>query len=456
MQAFAEAFSVSDPLYELNLFSIGKKENPFRFFFVGSGGAQDLVLYRDLINTFELNRLNFLKQAGLLFLIFPSATHTRFAHSLGTLTLGTYAIEHIWVKGGRTSTPVKLEEFLGKSGLIEEFLLALLLHDIGHLPFSHYLETNKSVCETFTSHEKISLRLLDSTDPLHAELAKRAQAAGAQTVVDVCKADTNIQMDKIIGLLDETGSNTNPVAQLVCGPLDLDRLDHYNRDSYFMGLKLSNINVRGFLGSIVLDMHDRQLKLRPEGVQHVLNLLFSKEMLWQRALDTEYSRAYEAMFNSVMDKWLDNARLMDLPFLKEEELLGELFSHPRAAPLLNRIFSRRPYPQVLAQKSSLSAAEISARYTEWCKIHASDPDDFILFLPKGFGTQSDQSGWLSEHIQLLSESGVSEPKRCLRDLHGDLFDYFRKQHQGRLETLRIFARSQELADSCRKAAGEFF
>jgi HD superfamily phosphohydrolase len=452
----AESFSISDPLYELNLFGVGRRESPWRYVFSGGKGTRDLALYRELISTFELNRLNFLKQAGLLFLIFPSATHTRFAHSLGTLTLGTYALEHIWVKRRGTSRPMKLETYLEDSEGLEEFLLALLLHDIGHLPFSHYLEASPKIRSTFVKHERISARLLDSRDDLHKTLRRKARALGTQTVVDVCRDNKKIDLGRVIDLLDEQHQKTDPVAQLVSGPLDMDRLDHYNRDSYFMGLKLSNVNVRGFLGSIVLDIRDNQLKLRPEGVQHALNLLFSKEMLWQRALDTEYSRSYEAMFNRVVDIWLNDARIKELPFMREEELLGDLYEQPRLVPILNRIFCRRPYPQLIAKATTVSESEITNRFKEWSKLHASEDDDFIMFLPSGFGSRDVGTEWLSEHIPIIDESEAADKQRFLRDAHGSLFDYFRKQQQARIETFRIFAKDERIVDAKREAANSFF
>lgn len=443
------SFSIADPLYELGVFRTESGRDIYSEVF---GGEEKFGrLYERLINSFEINRLNFLKQAGLLYLIFPSATHTRFAHSLGCFTLGTFALENMWVR--KNGQLIRLDRYLQIRKIREEFLIALLIHDIGHLPFSHYLEDNELIKAKYQNHEKITMDFLNENSLLNKNLSEQARKYGTETIVDICKDLRTVEIEKIQLLLEE--ENEDPASQLVCGYLDLDRLDHYYRDSFFMGLKLASVNVRGFLQAIVIDDDSERSRffLRSEGVPHVLHLLFGREMLWQRALDNDVNRSYQAMCIKALDLWLaDNKDKIDeIPFMTEDVLISSLRECPKSKSLIDQIFSRRPYALMLKKEdSNMSEKQVRSVFYEWLKQNSYDEKDFLLFVPRNFQKEKTViSEWLLSDIPIF-EGGT------LRSHHGDLFDYFQRQTAKRVKTIRIFARDNKLANARKSSAENIF
>jgi HD superfamily phosphohydrolase len=403
-------------------------------------------LYLRLVNTYEMNRLNYLKQAGLLFLIFPSATHTRFAHSLGTFILGTYALEHIWVlhtdKKTKIDGAIKLEDYLKQKSIREEFLFALLLHDIGHLPFSHHLESNKFIKQAYGNHEKIALDMLNPRSKLYEKLKKEADKQGVETILDICKDfKSSIDVEKIIKLMDE--DNNNPISQLVCGYIDLDRLDHYYRDSFFIGSKLASVNVKGFLDDVIID--DRRetpkILLREDGIQHVLNLLFGKEMLWQYALERDDRRAYQAMFVRAVDKWIEQTPSVidDIPFMTDDVLTSQLLSCDASSKLMLRVFSKKPYLTVIKERTHLNEKEFIKVFHDWQEEEGLDEDEVLFFLAPNFQNKgSIAREWLLSDIPIYNPD-PNILHKCLKDTHSSLFNYFVEQMQVRISTVRVFS-----------------
>jgi len=437
---YTESFSISDPLYELGVFRMDSGRDIYSEIF---GGREEFgILYERLINSFELNRLNFLKQAGLLFLSFPSATHSRFAHSLGCFTLGTYALEHMWVKQNKSM--IRLEKYLKQKKMREEFLIAHLVHDIGHLPFSHYLEENESIKKAYKDHEAITAEFLTADSELYSRLTEEADKLESETIVRICKDLREIDIKKIKYLLAE--ENKDPASQLVCGYLDLDRLDHYYRDSFFMGLKLASVNIKGFLDAIVIDHETDSSRffLRSEGVPHILHLLFGKEMLWQRAFDTDINRAYQSMFIRAVDKWIESKKntLEKIPFMTEDTLMDELRTCESSRRLTDLIFSRRPYALAWKEEdSNMTLKELKAKFKNWVEKEANDKNDFLLFAPKNFQKgETIINEWLMSDIPIFEGGSLSS-------IHSDLFNYFQRQAVRRLKTFRIFAKDNKLAEA---------
>jgi HD superfamily phosphohydrolase len=164
----------------------------------------------DIIEHPLFQRLRRIKQTGLTHLVYPGAQHTRFHHALGAMHLMGMAIDELRIKQTDIS---KAEE--------EAALIAVLLHDIGHSPYSHALE--RLIIEE--DHEEIGKVII-------AHLAKEFG-------------------DQLLLALDMfTGKYNRPFFhQLISGQLDLDRLDYLSRDSFYTGV------AEGVVG------HDRILRM---------------------------------------------------------------------------------------------------------------------------------------------------------------------------------------------------
>lgn len=152
----------------------------------------------ELINSFELNRLKHIHQLGISYVNFPNATHTRFAHSLGTYALAKSFADQI-----------KLND----KKLRNELFAAALLHDIGHGPFSHFFETI-----TKTNHEQLTHQIiLDSSTQVNQILKKHS--INPVNVVKILR-----HQHKCL-ILNE----------LISSQIDADRMDYLSRDAHFTG-----------------------------------------------------------------------------------------------------------------------------------------------------------------------------------------------------------------------------
>ena len=187
-------------------------------------------------------RLRRISQTGLLSLIFPGATHTRFHHAIGAMHLMFNALEILKQKGVKIST----EEEKGA-------MLAVLLHDVGHGPFSHALE---NILMDNWHHEKLSLLLMEQLNE---------EFSGELTVA--------IQMFQ--GKYYRKFFN-----QLISSQLDVDRLDYLKRDSFYTGVSEGNINTQRILST--LNVLDDELVLDEKGIYSIEHYLVARMfMYWQ-------------------------------------------------------------------------------------------------------------------------------------------------------------------------------
>jgi len=188
-----------------------------------------------------MQRLRRIKQLSLTHYVYPGAQHTRFQHALGALHLMTEALDSLRTKG----IAITQEEFEGAQ-------LAILLHDIGHGPFSHTLEGD--IIDAH--HETLTLCFMRA---LNREFEGRLA-----TAIEIF-----------------TGDHPKPfLHQLVSGQLDIDRLDYLNRDSYFTGVS------EGVIGSerIIKMMHvvDGRLVVEEKGIYSIEKFLIARRLMyWQ-------------------------------------------------------------------------------------------------------------------------------------------------------------------------------
>ncbi|MCX6248101.1 MAG: HD domain-containing protein [Bacteroidetes bacterium] len=200
------------------------------------------TLVFDLIEHPWFQRLRRILQLGLTHYVYPSAVHTRYQHALGAMHLMTQAIEVLRSKG----ILITAEEEEGA-------LCAILLHDIGHGPYSHALEQTM-VREL--SHEDISLLMMDSL---------------------------NEQMNNRLETANRIFRNDHPkkfLHQLVSSQLDMDRLDYLSRDSFFTGVAEGVINTDRIIK--MLTVVDDQLVVEGKGIYSIEKFIISRRLMyWQ-------------------------------------------------------------------------------------------------------------------------------------------------------------------------------
>lgn len=227
---------------------------------------QGLLL--DIINHPFMQRLTRIKQMGLSSVVYPGAQHTRFQHSLGAFYLMSEALLHLSAKG----IEITDEE-------AEAVEAAILMHDLGHGPFSHVLE---DVIITGISHEEISLLLMKKmNDEMKGKL------------------DLAIQIFK-----DEYPKRF--LHQLVSGQLDVDRLDYLRRDSFYTGVVEGNIGSARIIK--MLDVKDDHLVIESKGIYSIENFLTARRLMYWQVYLHKTSVACERMLINTLLRAKELAR----------------------------------------------------------------------------------------------------------------------------------------------------
>ena len=215
----------------------------------------------DLIEHPYFQRLRRIKQLSLTYYVYPGAIHTRFHHALGALHLMQQAIEVLKSKGVKISAK---EE--------EAVCIAILLHDIGHGPFSHTLEGSL----IGISHEEISALIME-------DLNKKFK--GKLTLA------IKIFRNKY---------EKNFLHQLVSSQLDMDRLDYLNRDSFFTGVSEGVIGYDRIIK--MLDVHDNELVVEEKGIYSVEKFLIARRLMYWQVYLHKTALAAEQMLIRIMSR----------------------------------------------------------------------------------------------------------------------------------------------------------
>jgi HD superfamily phosphohydrolase len=222
----------------------------------------------DLIEHPYFQRLRRIQQLGLTGFVYPGALHTRFHHALGAMHLMTLALRTLKDKGVKISA---------KEG--EAALIAILLHDIGHGPLSHALET---AIFHEVHHEHLSLYLMQKLNAEH-----------------------HGRLDLAIRIFQ--GTYERPFFhQLVSSQLDMDRLDYLNRDSFYTGVQEGRPGADRLIK--MLTVVDEKLVLEEKAVYSIENFLVSRRLMyWQVYLHKTVTSA-EQMIIRIIQRARDLVR----------------------------------------------------------------------------------------------------------------------------------------------------
>ncbi len=282
------------------------------------------IIY-DLIEHPFFQRLRRIRQLGLTTMVYPGAYHTRFHHALGAMHLATEAIATLKTKGIQITD----DEARGVT-------IAILLHDIGHGPFSHALEN--SIVKG-TGHETLSLMIMEQLNE---------QFNGQLTL--------GISIFK-----DEYPKRF--LHQLISSQLDVDRLDYLTRDSFYTGVSEGVVGVERIIK--MLNVKDDNIVVEAKGIYSIEKFLIARHiMYWQVYLH----------------KTVISAEFLLIKALKRaKELAGkgvQLFCTPTLQKFLYNDFSTADFikePSLLKDFSSLDDYDILTSIKVW-----QQHDDFIL------------------------------------------------------------------------------
>ena len=301
--------------------------------------VDDLALR--LIDTPAFQRLRYVRQLGLAFLVYPGASHSRFEHAVGTYHLARRALsllEERGVFGGaerRQCATVRI---------------AALLHDIGHYPFSHALEEIGAL-----HHEEVARTLI--TDGPVAEVLVEGLGAGAP--------------DEIMALI--RGRSEASLQGLISGSLDLDKIEYLERDAFMCGVPYGKIDVDRLLHSLVLvpdaERPRGTIAIHEKGLAALESLLFAKYQMYRNVYWHHAVRSATAMYKRLVAEALNTGSLDAgaLASFTDEGLLDDL-GRRTPTPLLAALRERRLYKRAF----ECPAADLPPDAAEWIA------DDFTL------------------------------------------------------------------------------
>ena len=219
-------------------------------------------LIYELVQHPIFQRLTRIKQLGLASVVYPGAQHTRFQHSLGAMYLVGEAVKQLRLKG---HVITQAEE----NGV----LAAMLLHDVGHGPFSHVLE---HTIVNGVSHEELSLKMMHR---INAEMGGRLNLA--------IKIFTDEYEKRFLH-------------QLISSQLDMDRMDYLCRDCFFTGVMEGSIGAARIIK--MLNVVDDKLVVEAKGIYSIENFLVARRFMYWQVYLHKTSVAAEKMLVSILDR----------------------------------------------------------------------------------------------------------------------------------------------------------
>jgi uncharacterized protein len=300
-------------------------------------------------------RLRRIQQMAMAHLVYPGAVHTRLHHSLGAYHLMSMALQELARKGVEITAE---EEQAAK--------IAILLHDVGHGPYSHALE---QVLAEGVHHEKISLLIIE-------ELNK--------------KFDGQLQ----VALEIFNGSyHKKFLHQLVSGQLDVDRMDYLTRDSFFTGVIEGSVAYDRILKMITV--HNGELMVEEKGIYSIEKFLIARRLM--------YRQVY-------LHKTVVSAEQMLQRIIKRAKFIGAQCQNP-----LNTFINEPLQNITLAQFCKIDDADIMMAIKTWC----SNADKVLSILCNGLldrellkvkyiDSYYDDAALMKKRVSISNKLGVND------------------------------------------------
>ena len=284
-----------------------------------------------IVDTPEFQRLRYVRQLGLAFLVYPGASHSRFEHALGAYHLARRALDLLAERGDLQA---------GDTGCAE-LRMAALLHDIGHYPFSHALEEIGAM-----HHEEVARPLV--TGGRIGPLLRDALGADAP--------------DRIMALI--RGQSASPLQGLISGSIDLDKIEYLRRDAHMCGVPYGDIDADRLLNSLTLVTAENRktIGIAEKGLSALESLLFAKYQMYRNVYWHHAVRSATAMYKRLVSDALDAGSLTAdrlASFTDEGLLLG--LEARGGHPLLAALRERRLFKRAL----EIPAADLPADRGEW-------------------------------------------------------------------------------------------
>lgn len=362
----------------------------------------------DLIEHRYFQRLRRITQMGLSYLVYPGANHTRFHHAIGCMHLMQKAINVLRFKGVTISED---EE--------NALYVAILLHDIGHGPFSHAMEHS---IVNGVSHEEISLLFMEKLNK---------EFNGSLTLaIKIFKGDYDRPF----------------LCELISSQLDMDRADYLKRDSFYTGVAEGNVNSERLI--TMLNVEDDRLVVEEKGIYSVEKFLVARRFMYWQVYLHKTGLVAEQLLTRVLKR------------AKELTNLGVKLSSSRALHyFLNHEVSLEDFDDVTLETfSKLDDTDVISAMKDW-QYH----EDFVLsnlsemiinrhLLKIKLKNKPIKEKQLKQHLQeLMVKYEISEKEA----------EYFvfidsisNQAYQSKMQTIKILQKSGKVVDIA-KASDQF-
>jgi len=358
------------------------------------------ALIFDLIEHKYFQRLRRITQMGLSYLVYPGAHHTRFHHALGCMHLMQQAIRIL-----------RFKEVTISSDEENALLIAILLHDIGHGPFSHAME--HSIANNVT-HEEISLLFMHKlNDEFNGSLT---------LAITIFKGAYHRKF----------------MYQLISGQLDMDRADYLKRDSFYTGVAEGNINSERLI--TMLNVVDDELVIEEKGIYSIEKFLTARRLMYWQV----YLHKTSLVAEQLMIRALQRA--------KELTIKGEVLKGSSALSyFLNHDITKAKFDDLALETfAQLDDYDIVAAMKEW-QYH----EDFVLsnlcemlinrqLLKIKFKNKKVKQESLTKHIDtLVAKYNITRAEAAYFVFHGDITNL---AYQLKKQSINILYKTGRIAD----------
>jgi len=292
-------------------------------------------LFLDLIEAPEIQRLYNIKQLGFAHLVFPGAHHTRLEHSLGTYYMASQAAE-------------KLDLDKNEKEIVA---CAAMLHDIGHGPFSHTLES--ILRETLNvDHVDLTEKLIFGEHEIYDN--KEKKFINSPSVFDILNKH-NIDKKEIIDIIRGKTHKKPYLSQLLNSSIDVDQLDYLVRDAYYTGVAYGMIDIERFLQTLIIN--DNKLAVNKKGVGVVENILMARTLMYSSVYFHKTVRIAELMLSKAIEM-IKGTEPFKFFKMTDAELINDL---KKIGPFQYEIATRLKYRELFKQVYAVSKPELDKK-----------------------------------------------------------------------------------------------
>src|SRR5256884_2569772 len=287
-----------------------------------------------LIGTAPFLRLQKIKQLGFVYRIWPGATHTRYEHSLGCYYLAVRALRSLLQRGDDGGL------FGVSVNSIQTLVVAALLHDIGHYPFSHTIE---ELGHPIIAHEKVGRSIIENSE-----------------IATILERDYHLSPERVADFIDPPKVKALPpndemLNSLLSGALDVDKLDYLPRDARACNVPYGGVDVARLQGSLRVhpNVHgQRRIVVTHKGISPLHSLLHARQEMFDNIYWHHTSRAFQVMLmhavhEALLSGALQTSQLVGLDDASLLLLLAEERMPASSRVLVADLEMRRPYKGVV-------------------------------------------------------------------------------------------------------------